>query len=619
MRVGSPFEHPVSRVARKEWDPSTHARSGGWWAALCVASAALLVACGGADEAKNAGTTPAAQDERAKALSAGSSERSDPFAGLSLVPQAAQVDATRLAQQATFGPTRDLINQIRADSPAGWIAKQLTLKQSSYTSGMGNEINTNNNEEFFCDTAGQINNEYCWRDYYSAEPLTWDFYRNAVEKPDQLRQRTAFALQQIFVISNNSVSGTYGWRYYNNMLLKNAFGNYRDLLRKVALAPSMGQFLNNVNNDKALPNENFGRELLQLFSIGTCKLQPNGNLSGGSCKPTYDNEMVRNYAYALTGWTYPAGGSTYWGCWPEGANCEYLDGDMVSAPMLRDASRRPLLSGVTVPAGTSAPKALDLVLDSLMKHPNIAPFVAKRMIQHLVASNPKPEYVARVAQVFNDGLFVSDGHTFGTGTQGDMAAIVAAVLLDAEARGDNWDAKRGGHLREPVLAMTGALRALNGYTDGGALTWWWGESLRQPVFRPPSVFNFYQSDYPVAGTPLVGPEFGIHNANTALERLNYLTYLLSWNGSDPDPNQPNAIGTRVDLTKFLPQASNPERLVDGLSTLTIGRTLDAAPRQKVLTAVTWWTPQTDAQNWQINRVRTAAYLVLGSPDYQVQR
>ncbi len=590
-----------------------------WWGPVWAASAAMLVACGGGNEASDASAAAATRGERTQKSSAASRESADPFAGLSMVPDATQIDATRLAQQATFGPTRELINEIRASGRSTWIAGQMAMKVSAYVSGQGDQINTHNREEFFCDTPDQVNNDYCWRDYYSAEPLTWDFYRNAVEKRDQLRQRTALALQQIFVISNNSVSGTYGFRYYHNTLLKEAFGSYRELLRKVALAPSMGQYLNNVNNDKALPNENFARELLQLFSIGTCKLQPNGNLAGGTCKPTYNNEMVRNYAYALTGWTYPTGGSNFYGCYPEGANCEYLEGDMAPAPLLRDSSRRPLLSGVTVAANTPATKALDLVLDSLMQHPNIGPFVAKRMIQNLVGSNPRPEYVQRVAQAFNVGRFVYQGRTFGLGSQGDMAATVAAVLLDAEAQGANWDAARGGHLREPILALTGAVRALDGYTDGGAFTYWWGESLRQPVFRAPSVFNFYKPDYPVAGTSLVGPEFNIHNANTALERLNYLTYLLNWNGSEPDPNQPGAIGTRVDLTRFLPLASNPERLVDGLSVLTIGRTLDAVPRQKVLTAVTWWTPQTDSQNWQSNRVRTAAYLVLGSPDYQVQR
>ena len=158
----------------------------------------------------------------------------------------------------------------------------------------------------FCDGRG----DNCWRDWSSSTPLLWDFYRNAVSEPDQLRQRVGWALQQILVVSNLEVFGTYGLRNYNNALLNQAFGNYRDVLRSVALSPVMGDYLNNVNNDKAAPNENFARELLQLFALGTCELNTNGTLKTGDCVPTYDNETVRNYAYALTGWTYPAGGAT---------------------------------------------------------------------------------------------------------------------------------------------------------------------------------------------------------------------------------------------------------------------------------------------------------------------
>ncbi|MFO1339660.1 MAG: DUF1800 family protein [Burkholderiaceae bacterium] len=579
-------------------------------------AAAMLAACGGAEQGDQSGM--ADTGERARALAAQPSRAGDPFAGLSFTPDARQSDAVRLAQQASFGPNSALITAIEQQGPAAWVAGQMAATGSAYTSGKGDKIHKNTSGQFFCDTDDQKGNPYCWRDWYSPDPLAWDFYRNAVEQPDQLRQRTAFALQQVFVISGYAVYGTYGWRYYQNMLLDNAFGNYRELLRRVALAPLMGQYLNNVNNDKALPNENFARELLQLFSIGACQLQADGKLPGGRCKPTYNNEMVRNYAYALTGWTYPKGGKTWYGCWPEGANCEYLDGDMVPAPKLRDDSRRALLSGVVVPAGTDAKKALALVLDSLMQHPNMAPFVAQHMIQHLVTSNPAPDYVARVGQAFVAGQFTSGGQTFGTGQRGDMAAVVAAVLLDPEARSDRWNTAKGGHLREPILEMTGALRALNGRTDGDALIYWWGPVLRQPVFYPPSVFSFYASDYPVAGSTLVGPEFGIHNANAALQRLNYLTYLLDWDGSDPNPDTPHAIGTKVDLSAFLADAKNPARLVDGLSMMTLGRRLEPGPRDKVLTAVSWWTAANDPDTWQLHRVRTAAFLVLGSPDYQVQ-
>ncbi len=516
----------------------------------------------------------------------------------------------RLADQSTFGPTETLVASIRAQGAAAWVGAQLALSGSRYTSGYGGEIHQYTGSGNFCDGRG----DNCWRDWSSSEPLVWDFYRNAVTQPDQLRQRVAFALQQIVVVNNLEVDGTYGFRHYHNNLLDNAFGNYRQVLKKVALSPLMGDFLNNANNDKAAPNENFARELLQLFSIGTCELNLDGSLKGGACSATYSNDTVRSYAYAMTGWTYPAGGRTPWGCWPTGMNCRYYAGDMVPVASYHDTAERRLLAGITVAAGTTAAPALESVLDSLMAHPNIGPFIGKQLIQRLVGSNPSPAYVARVATAFNAGKH----GTFGTGTKGDLAATVAAVLLDAEARGDTV-ARSAGKLREPALMFAGVLRGLNGRTDGDALSWWWGASLRQHVFRPPSVFNFYPPDYPVAGTALVGPEFGIHSANAALERLNFLTYLLDWDGSVPNASVPGAVGTKVDLSAFTTDAADAAKLVDRIALLALGRPLPATPRQKVIDAVAWWDVNRDATNWKINRVKAAAYLVYGAPNYQVQR
>jgi hypothetical protein len=515
----------------------------------------------------------------------------------------------RLADQASFGPTEALIATIRAQGPVKWISEQMALPMSRYTSGGTGAVHQYTGSGNFCDGRGAN----CWRDWSSTTPLVWDFYRNAVNRPDQLRQRVALALQQIVVVSNLEVSGTYGFRHYHNMLLEQSFGNYRELLRKVSLSPVMGDFLNNANNDRAAPNENFARELLQLFSIGTCELNANGTLKGGHCIPTYDNETVRAYAYALTGWTYPPGGATPWGCWPQGTHCRYYGGDMVPVAQYHDTGARTLLSGVSLPSGHTAPQALEAVLDSLMNHPNIGPFIGKQLIQHLVTSNPSPAYVQRVATAFNTGRFDS----FGTGQRGDMRATVAAILLDPEARNPN-PGTNFGRLREPVQFFTGVLRALNGRTDGEALGWWWGEQLRQHMFRPPSVFNFYPPDYPVAGTALVGPAFGIHNANTALQRINYLNYLLFWGGSAPAADVPNAVGTRVELDRFLSDADDPAALVDRLSMLALGETLPAGPRAQVIQAVSAYAPVNN-DTVRRNRVRQAAYLVFASPQYQVIR
>ena len=517
----------------------------------------------------------------------------------------------RLANQATFGPTEALVTSIKGQGASAWVTTQLGLPVSShYTSGKGGEIHQQTTNGEFCAGRG----DDCWRDYYSTEPLVWDFYRNAVTQPDQLRQRVAFALQQILVINNLDVSGTYGFRNYYNNLSSLAFGNYRDVLKKVSLSPVMGDFLNNANNDKAAPNENYARELLQLFSLGTCELNSNGTLQGGQCTPTYTNDTVRAYAFALTGWTYPKGGATSYGCYPTGANCRYYEGDMVAVDKYHDEAERKLLSNVTVAAGTKAPAALESVLDSLISHPNTAPFIGKQLIQHLVTSNPSDAYVQRVASAFIAGRYGN----VGTGKRGDLSATVAAILLDTEARGDSV-ARNAGKLREPVQLFTGVLRALGGKTDGDAFSWWWGERLRQHIFRAPSVFNFYPPNYPVAGTDLVGPAFGIHEANTALERLNFLTYVIDWGGSEPNTAIPNATGTQVKFDAFLADAADANKLVDRLSMLLLGQTLQGAPRTSVIDAVSWWTASTDKDHWQEQRVKAAAYLIFASPQYQVQR
>jgi uncharacterized protein (DUF1800 family) len=522
-------------------------------------------------------------------------------------------NAARLAMQASFGNTEALTAEIKTKGPAGWIASQMLLASSQYTSGGNASVHQNTSATSYCDLPARAGPN-CWRDNFSSIPLVWDFYRNATTRPDQLRQRVAFVLQQIFVVSGVDVDGTYGLRNYQNMLLANAFGNYRQVLKKVALSPVMGDYLDNVNNDKTAPNENFARELLQLFSVGTCLLNADGSLRGGACAPTYDNDMVRAYAHALTGWTYPAGGATSWGCWPRGTHCRFHNGDMVAVEARHDNAARQLLSGISLRAGLTAPAALEVVLDSLMAHPNTAPFIGKQLIQQLVSSNPSPAYVSRVSAAFTAGKY----STFGTGQRGDLAATVAAVLLDPEARSTTV-AANGGKLRNPVLMFTSVLRGLNGQSDGDALSWWWGEELREHVFRPPTVFGFYSPDYPVPGTTLVGPSFGVHNAGSALQRLNFLTYLLEWGGSTPVASVPNATGTKLDLSRFTNDAADAGKLVDRLSLIATGQPLPTATRTEIIKAVSWWTASTDKANWQANRVKTAAYLVFATPNFQVER
>ena len=570
------------------------------WAIAAAALGVALGGCGGGTEGSVAG------GQAEGAMEMADEPQLEALGGRTTVSPLA---AYRLADQATFGATEKLLTEIAKAGAEKWITAQFSATPSRYTRGGTNAIHTYTGSDFCADN-GTPN---CWNFYYSSQPLAWDFYRNAVNSPDQLRQRVALALSQINVVSQLEVEGTYGLRNWHNNFLTNAFGNYRTVLKKVALSPVMGDYLNNVNNNKTAPNENFARELLQLFAIGTCELELDGALKGGKCQPTYDNARVREYAFALTGWTYPPGGRSAW-CTPRnGVNCRFYDGDMVPRPAAHDTATRALLSSVTVPAASTSEGALEAVLDSLMAHPNMAPFIGRQLIQHLVTSNPSPAYVARVSNAFNTGRY----GRIGGGVRGDLRATVAAILLDAEARGDTSPAY-AGRLREPVQFFAGVLRGLNGTTDGEPLTWWWGEALGQHVFRPPSVFNYYRPDYPVAGTALQGPQFGILNANTGLARVNYVNYLVNWGGSAPSANVPDALPTRVNLDPFLTDAADPAKLVDRMVRVGLGGRITPAARQTIIDAVAVWNAG-NSGSYLMERVKTAAYLVFASPQYQIAR
>jgi hypothetical protein len=268
----------------------------------------------------------------------------------------------------------------------------------------------------------------------------------------------------------------------------------------------------------------------------------------------------------------------------------------------------------------------------VMNHPNTAPFVSKQLIQFFVTSNPSPAYVSRVATVFNSGSF--DGITGGTG-KGDLRAVIAAILLDPEARDmSRMTDASFGKLREPILYMTGALRAFGGVTDGVPLgRWWFGDAMGQPVFSSPSVFNYYPPDYPLPGNAgLLAPQFGIAGASTAMGRSNFANSLFMWwynKGGTyaPDATVFSGRGTRVNYSAFEADAVDAGKLVDRLNLLLLNGRLSAQERAQVVTAVeTWttnensWLTRTDiASNYQRERIKQAAYILLSSPQYQVQR
>ncbi|WP_028311138.1 DUF1800 domain-containing protein [Derxia gummosa] len=611
--------------------------------AIAALVSLALAACGGGglptDSASTASTASIASASDTSLLTTGSStyDIRTVKAPAVVTPQAASArastqaatllsasDAARLAQQASFGPTEALISDISTQGATAWIAAQMNADETVYPYLGASSVDTYDSSTAWCNaklTGTALTN--CFRDYFSVVPLGWQFYRHAITGTDQLRQRVAWALSQILVVNENEVHGLYGHRDYQQLFRDYAFGNYRDLLREVILSPVMGEFLNSVNNDKSDPNENFAREFLQLFTIGTCKLDNNGAISGGSCQPNYNNATVRNYAYALTGYTYPPGGKRSW-CNPTCSgwqNPRFLRGQMVNVAAHHDQNSRALVNGVTVPAGASAAQALELVLDSVMNHQNIGPFVARRLIQALVTSNPSPAYVYVVGKAFTDGSYAG----FGSGKRGDLAATVAAVLLNGEARKTDYLWNGGyGRLREPVQLYTAVMRATEANTDAVWFDWVYGDAMSQEPFNAPSVFNYYPPDYALAGTSYVSPAFGIENESSTLQRILFLWMVNNpWVTTslrfDPSTTVSGAWGTYVSMSKWMSLTSDPASLVDRFALLATSSQLTSAQRSAMIDSVSAWNSTNDPTAWQLHRVRTAAYLAFLAPQFSVIR
>ncbi len=517
-------------------------------------------------------------------------------------------DATRLVEQSTFGPTDALIARARALGVSGFINEQLNAPVSAYPNF--SYYPPSSPPECSFDSASPTGPaSICNRDNYSLFQVQLNFFQQAMNGQDQLRQRVAFALSQIFVVSGNEINQAYAMALYQQMLRNNALGNFRQLLTDVTLSPAMGRYLDMANNDKpnpargTEPNENYARELLQLFTIGEAKLNQDGTpqLDGqGQPIPAYDQDVIEGFAHVFTGWTYPP----LPGATPQSHNPTNYSSPMVVWPNNHDTGAKELLNNVVIPAGQTADTDLTLALDNIFNHPNVGPFIGKQLIQHLVTSNPSPAYVARVAAAFNNN---------GQGVRGDMKAVIRAILLDAEARGDVKTDPNYGKLREPVLFALNVIRALNGQTDGVYLR---GQvsNLGQNVFTSPSVFNFYPPDYNVPGTTLLGPQFALMHTNSALGRANLVNTLVYTTSIAPDATVQGATGTSLNLSFLQAQASNPAQMVETLNAEMLHGTMSTQMKNAIITAV-----NAVAASDTLGRARAAAYLVATSSQYQVER
>lgn len=470
----------------------------------------------------------------------------------------------------------------------------------------------------------------CFRDRYTMYPLQNWFYKEALYNEDQqLRRRVSWSLHQIFVVSGRQLTQPSRMLPYIQILDRNAFGNYRTLLEEITLSPAMGNYLDMASSTVQNPNENYAREILQLFSIGLDMLNQDGTpiLDGNGNKiPTYNQETIVNFAKIFTGWTY-----CNVGCGNSQPGIVNYRDPMVLSPANHDTTSKTLLNypGASpfVPAGQDANVDLDNALDNIFYHPTTAPFISKLLIQQLVTSNPTPAYVGRISAVFRNN---------GSGVRGDLKAVVKAILLDPEARGNVKTDPNYGHLREPVLFLTSFIRpfspvaannitvpvACNGLSDGvlNGLS----QPLDQDVWNPPTVFSYYPMEYIIPNTPLAGPEFQIFSTGTALKRPNAVNQMapasLTTSGginaaSGTASNTP--CGTRIQLTRLQDLAAADTtggQLVDALNRELLNGSMSSAYRQQVLNAV-----QAVSAADTLKRARTALYIVATSSQYQVQR
>jgi uncharacterized protein (DUF1800 family) len=508
--------------------------------------------------------------------------------------QPAANDAARFLQHATFGPNTALIAHVQATGYDAFLDEQFALPASSYP-----DLPLQPNPAPTSCTGT------CSRDNYSMYPIQITFFKNAIGGQDQLRQRVAFALQQILVASGLTITQPSWMTPYLQIFDRDAFGNFRQLLQDITLNPAMGSYLNMAGNTKNSPNENYGREILQLFSIGLNDLRADGSVvndAQGNPAPSYTQAQVTAFSRVFTGWnlaTAPAPGVP-----------NYID-PMVLTPSNHDGGAKTLLNGVTLPAtspvtAASATKDLNDALDNIFQHHNVGPFIGRNLIEHLVTSNPSPAYIARVTAAFDNN---------GSGVRGDLKAVIRAILLDPEAL--NPPNALSGHLLEPIVFKARLLRAFNttAATTDFVLTDTYLPTelnMSQDLFRSPSVFNYYPPAFNIPGAGVNGPEFSIQSTSTALARVNFVAETTYKTMSISSPNRP--AGTWLDLSSITPMTNSPYQLVNTLNTLMLHGDMSLDLRATVNNALAAMTSASS-----VAKAQKAVYLIGSSPEYFVER
>ncbi|MYM31143.1 DUF1800 family protein [Duganella sp. CY15W] len=572
-----------------------------------LSASALLAGCGGGNAADSGnGTTMSRilQGDAPAADSGTSATPSGDAAPHQMVQGGAQASAitgisaaaaARFLAQAAMGASRADITSVQSLGYAGWLEAQFALPQSTsrwdwLVSKGYNNISYRNSEAGFDNCA----------------------WRKLIASPDTLRQRVTLALSEICVAAIDGLVGS-GWRAFSaaaylDLLEGEAFGNYRTLLGKISTSPAMGQFLTFRGNVKynpatgAMPDENYAREVMQLFTIGLLQLNQDGTpvLVNGKPQETYGLADITGLARIFTGWDFDmAGGNA--------TTPDFLHRPMVQIPKRHETGASTFL-GQTVAAGADGAKALNAALDIIFAHPNVAPFISRQLIQKLVTSNPSPEYVARVAAVFSND---------GKGVKGSLKAVLRAVLLDKEARTAPTTANTSyGKLREPMLRMLAWARAYR--ATSATDVWAIGNTsdasarLGQSPLRSPSVFNFYRPGYvppngAVAAAGLVAPEFQLTNESSVVGYVNYMQRAVSKGIAD----------VKADYSSLLPLAGDAKALLGEINLVLAAGQLSSGTLSLLSSAIGGMPATTDAARY--NRIYAALTLVLAAPEFLVQQ
>jgi hypothetical protein len=537
-------------------------------------------------------------------------------------------DTVRFLEQASWGPTTAEVNRVKAMGFRAYLDEQFNLPPTNLAKGSNFPDLTFplDDSATFCPSGSPPE---CGRDNYTMYPLHKTYYTNALYGPDQLRQRVAFALHQIFVVSGRDITIPSRLTVYLQALDRGAFGNYRTLLNEITLNVAMGEYLDMRLSTRTNPNENFAREVLQLFSIGTSELNLDGTPkldAQGSPIPSYSQTTVNEFTRVFTGWNWAA---------PIAAGITNFRDPMVPrGGTTHDfATSKTLLNGTVVPAcaltnAVCAQNDLTTALDNIFQHPNVGPFIGMQMIQHLVTSNPSPPYVERVARVFNndcDALYPQNC----SNVRGNMRAVVQAVLLDPEARSDVKTDPNFGKLREPAQYINNILRANNVKSFdktmdsdgvlGSRSSVDFTNTLDQGIFLPPTVFSYYQPGYEIPGLKKLGPAFGILSTSTTLRRANNVNTIVYTGVAPTTTSTDRPRGTSLDLTNLEAIAnSNPGGIADQLNALMLHGTMSTQMRTSLITAMTAIN-DADLALRARKRARTAVYLVATSSQYDIQR